>query len=124
VTNSPAKTKLKTSIRQVFKEFKYITKKYITGHAYGLRLSPNEQQQQNLNANRGQRAVSERSAWTAFQTISPICPYTLILSASFTTWALNFFLKNFLSASKAFDRLLIFVNILRNEYHVFEIRRS
>jgi len=48
VTNSPAKTKFKT--RQVFKELE----KKITGHAYGLRLSTNEQQQQNLNANRGQ----------------------------------------------------------------------
>jgi len=81
-------------------------------------------QMSNNNKTSMQIVVSERSARTAFQTISPICPYTLILSVSLRTWAFNFFLKNFLSASKAFDRVLIFVNIRRNEYPVFNIIRD
>jgi len=119
VTNSPAKTKFKTSTRQVFKELEKKNKKKMS-----MRMGCAYLQMSNNNKTSMQIVVSERSARTAFQTISPICPYTLILSASLRTWAHSFFLKNFLSASKAFDRVLIFLNIRRNKYPVFDIRRG
>jgi len=60
-----------------------------------MRMSCAYLQMSNNNKTSMRIVVSERSARTAFQTISPICPYTLILSASLRTWALNFFFIKF-----------------------------